>query len=169
MLTLKEVQKSELPQIRDLALRIWPNTFGEILSPQQIEYMLEMMYSIDTLNAQWEKGHVFLVAELEGEALGFIAFEHNYQTQAKAKIHKIYLLPESQGKGVGRTLIEAVAERAIQKGEMLLSLNVNRFNKATRFYEKVGFSIVGEENIDIGQGFLMEDYIMEKPLSRTDV
>ena len=74
------------------------------------------------------------------------------------------ILPASQGKGVGAALINSIGEIAIENKNESLLLNVNRYNKAVGFYEKVGFKVVGNEDIDIGDGFLMEDFIMEKVL-----
>ena len=168
MIAITEVTEDELPIIQDIAYKTWPSTFGEILSPSQISYMLEMMYSLDALTSQInDKNHVFLLAkdESNGEYLGYVSYELDYKGEPLTKIHKIYLLPASQGKGVGRLLIDNVAERAIHHANDRLGLNVNRHNKAIQFYERMGFVIVGNEDIDIGDGFLMEDFIMEKPLT----
>jgi GNAT superfamily N-acetyltransferase len=169
MITITEATEHDLPIIRDIAYQTWPTTFGEILSPAQISYMLDMMYSLDALNAQIkDKNHVFLLAQESHnqEYFGFISYEFDYKRQPKTKIHKIYLLPASQGKGVGKLLINKVAELAIAQANVSLALNVNRYNKAIQFYERMGFTIVGNETIDIGDGFLMEDFVMEKPLNQ---
>ncbi|OJW79336.1 MAG: GNAT family N-acetyltransferase [Spirosoma sp. 48-14] len=166
-MTITQATEHDLPTIQDIAHRTWPNTFGEILSPDQISYMLDMMYSLEALKSQVnDKQHVFLLAKEDTtqEFLGYSSYELNYKGQPLTKIHKIYLLPASQGKGVGRLLIDAVAEVAKANNNDRLGLNVNRYNKAIQFYERVGFSIVGNEDIDIGDGFLMEDFVMEKPL-----
>lgn len=168
MIIITEATEQALPIIQDIAYRTWPATFGEILSPAQIDYMLNMMYSLDSLTAQIrDKKHVFLLAqESESQAyLGFISYEFDYKDQAKTKIHKIYLLPASQGKGVGRLLIDKVATLATERANASLSLNVNKYNKAIQFYERMAFSTIDSETIDIGEGFLMEDHIMEKPLN----
>ena len=167
MISLIEVTEQDLPIIQDIAYKTWPTTFGEILSPSQISYMLEMMYSWDALNEQIkDKKHVFLLAQdVDSQAyLGYISYELAYQKQPLTKIHKIYLLPASQGKGVGRIFIDHVGATALRHGNTRLGLNVNRYNKAIQFYERMGFSVVGTEDIDIGDGFLMEDFVMEKPL-----
>ncbi|WP_155297214.1 GNAT family N-acetyltransferase [Spirosoma aerolatum] len=167
MITITQATEHDLPTIQDIAHRTWPNTFGEILSPNQISYMLDMMYSLESLKSQVnDKQHVFLLAkdDTTQEFLGYSSYELNYKGQPLTKIHKIYLLPASQGKGVGRLLIDAVAEVAKANNNDRLGLNVNRYNKAIQFYERVGFSIVGNEDIDIGDGFLMEDFVMGKPL-----
>lgn len=168
MINVTRATEADLPIIQDIAHQTWPNTFGEILSPAQISYMLDMMYSLESLRNQVaEKNHVFLLAKDDesGMYLGYSSYELNYRNQPTTKIHKIYLLPTSQGKGVGRLLIDRVAEAAQANTNERLSLNVNRFNKAVQFYERMGFAVVGTEDIDIGDGFLMEDYVMEKPLT----
>jgi ribosomal protein S18 acetylase RimI-like enzyme len=70
------------------------------------------------------------------------------------------VLPTTQGKGVGKHLLELTSEIALEAKNTTLTLNVNRYNKAIEFYKKIGFEIIGQENIDVGQGFLMEDYIL---------
>lgn len=169
MITITQATEADLPIIQNIAYQTWPNTFGDILSPAQIDYMLGMMYSLESLKTQvTEKNHVFLLAKDDdsGEYLGYTSYELNYKGQPATKIHKIYLLPASQGKGVGRLLIDRVAKAAKAHTNDRLSLNVNRFNKAVQFYERMDFLVVGTEDIDIGDGFLMEDFIMEKPLKQ---
>lgn len=97
--------------------------------------------------------------------MGYISYEFNYKGKSWTKIHKIYVLTTTQGKGVGRILIDKVAEMARENNNTELSLNVNRFNRAVGFYKKIGFEIMGSEDIDIGNGFLMEDYILNKQLA----
>lgn len=155
----------QLPIVREIALVTWPHTFGEILSQQQISYMLDMMYSPAALQEQTEnKNTVFLLADVDGTFGGFAGYELNYKQQPVCKLHKIYILPSMQGKQVGKALIEAVTRIAREAGMQRLSLNVNRENKAVGFYERIGFTKTGEEDIDIGNGFFMNDAIMEMPL-----
>ncbi|GAA0878414.1 GNAT family N-acetyltransferase [Algoriphagus jejuensis] len=162
MVHIRKLAKEELPKVQSIAHRTWPSTFGEILSPQQIEYMLEMMYDLPVLETQQEKGHTFLLAEEIEKELGFAGFEMNHAGQAKAKLHKIYLLPEAQGKGVGKALIQEVVERAKEAGQTSLLLNVNKFNqKAIDFYARIGFVEIYKEVIDIGSGYVMDDVVME--------
>lgn len=150
--------------IREIAAMTWPKTYGEILSSEQIDYMFAMMYDIEALKKQAEeKHHHFIIAEEDGQNLGFASYEFNY-LETKTKIHKIYILPQTQGKGIGKKLLDFIAEKAIQNQNNALSLNVNRHNNAFKFYIKNGFEKVGEEDIDIGNGYLMEDYIMDKKL-----
>lgn len=148
--------------IQKIAHQTWPSTYGSILSPEQIAFMLEKFYSLEALQDQaTQKKHQFILASAEETPLGFASFEFSPETHL-TKIHKIYLLPQSQGLGIGKNLINYISEQAKNNGQKGILLNVNRFNPALHFYKKIGFEVVREENIEIGNGYLMEDYVMEK-------
>ena len=163
MIEIKRASLSELELVREIALETWPVTFANILTSDQISYMLEWMYDLEALKSQvMEKNHVFLLAKEDGRHLGFCSYEVNCKRDLKTKIHKIYILPDTQGKGIGRKLIEAVAHIAREKGDTRLYLNVNRHNKsAIDFYGHLGFYEAYKEVIDIGNGFIMDDVVME--------
>jgi len=150
--------------IEDLAKKIWPVAYAEILSQDQLNYMLEMFYSEKPMLEQLEKGHVFyLVQNTNGDYLGFVSYELNCEPH-KTKIHKIYVLPERQGLGLGKLLFEKVREEALKNNQEAIFLNVNKYNNAQHFYTKLNFEIVKEEVIDIGRGYIMDDYVMEVKL-----
>jgi ribosomal protein S18 acetylase RimI-like enzyme len=162
MISIRKLFFFELGKVQSIAQRTWPTTFSNILSPEQIEYMLNWMYSLEMLEVQWNKGHTFLLAEEDGIELGFAGFELNYSEEPKAKLHKIYLLPEVQGKGVGKKLITEVSTQAQAAAHKSLLLNVNKYNQnAIDFYKKLGFTEIYKEVIDIGNGYLMDDVVME--------
>lgn len=156
---IRAIDSSEVHKVQDLAYRIWPNTFGEILSVEQIDYMLNWMYSEETLKRQLAEGHHFFLYEENGIALGFMGIE--LFPDKRLKIHKLYVLPETQGKGIGKQFIEFVKTWATTHEASAIFLNVNRFNKAVEFYKHIGMTIIKTEDIDIGKGYLMEDYVME--------
>ncbi|WP_298120112.1 GNAT family N-acetyltransferase [Flavobacterium sp.] len=160
-MTISVVSKNQLSIIRDLAYQIWPNAYGEILSNEQLEYMLNLIYSIDSLEKQIDNGHTFLLVEDGNQYVGFASYELNYENSNKAKIQKLYVLPQIQGKGIGKKLIDFIKEIAVENKNLSLVLNVNRFNKAKDFYEKYGFEITKEVKIDIGNDYIMDDYVME--------
>ena len=164
MIHIVEATIEDLPTITSIARKTWPIAYGEILSEAQLEYMLNSFYSEEALKTNIASGHEFILAKEDDFVLGFASLENNYQKTAKTKIHKIYMLPESQGKGIGKLLVENIKKRAIAKGSKNLLLNVNRFNKAIGFYHKMGFRIIQEIDIEIGLGYLMEDYVMEKEI-----
>lgn len=160
-----EATTDHIYNIQVLSNVIWPATFSNILSQEQISYMMDMMYSTSSLEKQInELNHHYLLAEEDGEYLGYLSYELNYKGTPITKIHKIYVLPSIQGKGVGSLFIDVVSKIALKNNNTLLSLNVNRYNKAIDFYKRMGFDFFTSENIDIGNGFLMEDYVMNKDL-----
>jgi GNAT superfamily N-acetyltransferase len=163
-MNIRALKQDELSIVHDIAHATWPDTFKDILSQEQIQYMLNWMYDLKQLENQFNQGHQFYVAELEEMPVGFIGIEPNYPEKGITKIHKIYILPNQQGTGIGKKLIEYVKELSIQSEMKGLLLNVNRFNMAVDFYKAIGFNILFEENIDIGNGYLMEDYVMKLDL-----
>jgi diamine N-acetyltransferase len=167
MITISKINESLLPEIRRIAFKTWPKTFAHILSPEQIDYMMDWMYDLDALRSQIsDKNHAFLLAEELGKYLGFASYEVNHGGTKKTKIHKIYILPEIQGKGVGKNLIMAVSEIALNHGDTHLFLNVNKHNQtAIDFYNHLGFYEAYKEVIDIGNGFVMDDLVMELKLT----
>ncbi|PXY39416.1 GNAT family N-acetyltransferase [Flavobacterium cheongpyeongense] len=165
MIRISEATVKDIKNIQDITNITWPITYGQILSKEQLRYMLDLFYSNEELINQFEKKEQLFYMISEDEViLGFIGIEHNYKDEAVTKIHKIYLLPETQGKGIGKKVIEKIEKLALENHSTALSLNVNRFNSALNFYKKTGFEIINEVNIDIGKGYLMEDYVMTKKL-----
>jgi ribosomal protein S18 acetylase RimI-like enzyme len=154
----------DLHILENLARRIWPNTYSDIISKEQMEFMLNWMYSTDTLSQQWQDGHEFYLISKDNADVGFIALE---QAGQELKVNKVYVLPEVQGCGAGKQLMDKAIERAKTKKCTHLFLQVNRANKAKFFYDKLGFTIRSEEDFDIGNGFFMNDYVMELALEKT--
>ena len=149
--------------ISTIAEETWPITYGEILSSSQLEYMFEMIYSINSLLEQaTNKNLQFILAKEGKDYLGFASYEIDIHQASKTKIHKIYILPETQGKGIGKKLIDYIAVEAQRQKNVALFLNVNKYNNALHFYLKQGFFKIREEVIDIGNGYVMDDYVMEK-------
>jgi len=161
---LEKLDKDELLRVQLIAKATWPDTFKEILQPEQIEYMIEWMYNLKELSSQLAKGHQFYCLSHLGQDIGFIGFELNYPLQGQVKLHKIYVLPSSQGIGAGRVLLGKVVEIAKENKFSKLFLNVNKFNSAIDFYLKHDFKIISEQVIDIGNGFVMDDYVMVKTM-----
>ena len=165
MITISEATIQDFDNIREIVYTTWPVVYGPILSKAQIDYMLEKMYSDATLTDNLiTKGHHFILAKKDATCLGFASYEHHYLGTSTTRLHKIYLLPDSQGKGIGKLLMDTIEALAKENQCNVISLNVNKFNKAHFFYKRMGFEIVAEEDLEIGNGYLMEDYRMEKKL-----
>jgi GNAT superfamily N-acetyltransferase len=162
--TIRPAETKDLPSIQMLAKKIWPDTYGSILPAGQLEYMLEQIYSPESLYRQMQESHhVFLIVDYDSRPSGFASYSIDVAGK-KGKLHKIYIDQELQGKGLGKYLLEDVTNRVRSAGCSILQLDVNRRNKARSFYEKQGFKVMAEKDTDIGNGFWMTDYVMEREI-----
>ena len=162
MFEIRKATLEDIPLINELAWIVFPHTYKELLSPGQIEFMMDWMYSPANLQKQMtEDGHTYFIAYEGNEPAGYLSIqpegEHTYHLQ------KIYVLPSFQGKKLGKQLfnyaIQAIKELHPEPCQM--RLNVNRYNtKAVDFYFRMGMKKVFEGDFDIGHGYLMTDYIM---------
>jgi GNAT superfamily N-acetyltransferase len=143
-----------------LAQQIWPSTYKNILPAEQIRYMMDLFYSPASLKKQMrEEKHTFLLIEDGEGALGFASYS-KINSAGVYKLHKIYVLQVLQGKGIGKAIIDFIITNIRPLGGTALQLNVNRHNKARNFYERLGFTVIREEDIDIGGNYFMNDYVM---------
>ena len=162
--TIRFANHEDIDTIISLAHQIWPATYREILSADQLSYMMNMIYSPASLRNQIiEKKHSFIIVEENKSPIGFASYSLTDQPGIY-KLHKIYVSPNQQGKGLGKYIIDSITEKIRPQGAVALHLNVNRNNKAKFFYEKLGFRVIKEEDIDIGNNYFMNDYIMELKL-----
>lgn len=164
MIFLRKAKAEEIAIISDLAEQIWPQTYSAYISEEQLRFMLDKMYNKGELLSQLQNGHTFIIASENGKDVGFAGFSIIDPRKKTYKLHKLYVLPEMHGKGVGKILINEVVNLALHEGGKSLQLNVNRNNNAKDFYLKAGFNIKETVDLDIGNGFFMNDYIMERPL-----
>lgn len=157
--------------IRSISERTWPSTYGHIISQEQIDFMLDWMYSDASLEEQIKKGHQFYIATLNGTDIGFCSVSveqeekgndnSTIQNQQKAfKLNKLYVLPSAHGTGSGKALLQKAIEVAKAEGAASIFLQVNKYNNAYAFYLKNGFIKETEFKFDIGNGFFMDDYVM---------
>jgi diamine N-acetyltransferase len=158
----------DVPAVATLAQRIWRAYYPGIITEDQIEYMLAMMYSRDVLLEEL-RGPIRYDRLFAGdEFVGFASYGPTEQ-QACFKLHKLYLLPQSQRRGLGGFLLQHCEVQAGRLGASRMVLNVNKDNgRALAFYRKNGFGITQSVVVDIGGGFVMDDYVMEKELGGID-
>jgi diamine N-acetyltransferase len=158
---IKKAGKEDIATIQELAEHIWPEAYGKIISTEQLRYMLNLIYSVTALTAQIEKGHQFILAIENNEAIGFASFSQKNEIEPTTfRLHKIYVLPNVPTKGIGSFLLSYVCNESIKQGATLLELNVNKYNPAMQFYLKKGFTVLRDEVIDSGEGYVMDDYVM---------
>ncbi len=161
---IRKAGTADIPLIQEIAYKTWPVTFQNILTAAQIIYMLDLMYSSESLQDQMlHKNHQFLLASNSEEYSGFSSYQ--VVSSSTIKIHKIYVNPEAQGKGIGASLFRYIELLAEQLHVSKVTLNVNINNQAISFYQARGYQTIRQEDIQIGNGYLMEDYVMEKKIS----
>src|SRR6185437_8375848 len=164
MIVIRRAEIEDMRAVHDLAYEIWPAAYGEILSRAQLDYMLVKMYSLTSLEHQFHVSkHSFIIVSADEIPVGFASYSLHENADVY-HLNKIYLRNDQQGKNLGKKMLDYVIEAIKKTGAKTLQLNVNRHNTAIHFYEKQGFKIIREEDIDIGEGFFMNDYIMERNL-----
>lgn len=166
MATIQTAGPADIATIQQLAAVTWAEAYKEILNPVQMQYMLDKFYSSPSLLAQMtEQQHHFILAYDGNEAVAFAAYSPKSSTEPTVfRLHKIYIHPNQQGKGTGKALLQYIYNNILPQGATALELNVNRHNPAQHFYAKMGFVITKQEDIDIGNGYWMNDYVMARPM-----
>ncbi|MCD6063132.1 MAG: acetyltransferase [Flavipsychrobacter sp.] len=165
MTSIRPATLDDAQTVRDLAEAVWWPSYRPILTEPQIKYMLDTMYDLDSIKSQIVTGEQTYLLLLENDIpVGFAAYAPRQENPAIYKLHKLYCLPETKGRGYGSLLLDEVEKAVLAAGKTVLELNVNRYNPAKNFYEKKGFATLYEEDIDIGQGYQMNDFVMRKVL-----
>lgn len=164
MFEIRKATKDDCQQIRQLAEQIFPATYKEIISQEQIDFMMDWMYSISNLNKQMDDGHIYFLAYRETAPVGYVSVEQ--QNKDLFHLQKIYVLGSEQGTGCGKFLFaEAVKYiKTVHPAPCTMELNVNRENRAIRFYEHMGMHKARQGDFSIGNGYFMNDYIMSMEL-----
>lgn len=162
MYTIREATVADVDTILQIAEDTWWPTYEPLLGKEQVTYMLGTIYSRDKIAGQLaNKEQTFLLLTEDEHPVAFAAYSPREEDADIYKLHKLYCLPVTQGKGYGKILINAVADKTKEAGKHTLDLNVNRYNNAKTFYEKMGFEVVYEEDIAIGT-YWMNDFVMRK-------
>ena len=161
MILLRKATEQDIPVIQQIAKITWEPTYVPIIGREQVDYMLGTMYSKVALVEQLQAGDEFLIAEMGSKDVAFVSYGTIPGQPGAYKLHKLYVLPTAHGKGLGKFLVNEVVNKVRHAGGHSLALNVNRANKAKDFYERAGFKIKETVDLDIGNGFFMNDYVME--------
>ncbi len=160
MLTTRKANSTDCTLINILAAKAFPATYKNILSPEQLNYMFNMMYAPENILQQMNEGHIYFICYKDNEPCGYVSIEQ--QENDLFHLQKIYVIPDSQGCGAGRFLIKEAIKyiKEIHPAPCTMELNVNRNNKAFHFYERMGLKKLREGDFSIGNGYYMNDYIM---------
>lgn len=145
-----------------LATEIWTQHFTQIIGEGQVEYMLEKFQSSVAIKSQITSGAQYYLANIENESVGYVGLVPDCENN-KIMLSKIYVKKLTRGKGVGKAILDFVEGRCVANGISTVWLTVNRLNDGpVAWYKRHGFLVIDEVKNDIGGGFFMDDYIMEK-------
>lgn len=163
MITFKSTTVTDVKLINSLARDVFYSTYSPILSAEQLDYMFDMMYSLESLRRQIEeKGAQYFIAYRGDVSTGYISIIE--LDKGRYHLDKIYVLLPFQGEGLGRKLVDFATEHLRKTAgveRLYLTLNVNRNNSAIGFYKNLGFEVLRSGDFDIGNGYFMNDYIMQ--------
>lgn len=160
MIEIKPADKTNVLLIQQLAYTIWSVAYKDILSQEQLIYMLDKMHSIDPLTKLIDDDHQFIIPYEDDVAKGYACYKIYPD---KVRIEKLYVLSDQHKKGIGKMMIDHIIEKT-SRYTNIIELNVNRQNNAVDFYKRIGFTIVKEVDIPIGEGYFMNDYVMRLTL-----
>jgi GNAT superfamily N-acetyltransferase len=160
---LQRLTPQQIDAVGALARTVWQATYPALISQAQIDFMLAGRYAADSIRTQLNDPCHAWWGVWQGHTLA--GFAHAAIDGVDCKLDKLYVHPDTQRQGIGRALLEAVRDWAQQQGARRLWLQVNRGNtQALAAYRQYGFRIVESRVFDIGNGFVMDDHVMERPL-----
>jgi len=156
----KEANYNDIPLIHQLAVEIWHEYYPTIISKDQINYMLQLMYSKEALKKQMDDNHCFTLILVNKTPAGYISV--NQESAGNFFLNKFYIKKEYRNLKLGRRLLQHIELK--YKDELkVMRLFVNRQNfKSINFYFENGFIIENVIDKPIGNNFYMNDFIMIK-------
>jgi ribosomal protein S18 acetylase RimI-like enzyme len=160
MVTFEKATTEDIPLIQELARKIWHQYYPGVISLEQINYMLPMMYSTPVIYSELIAQVTYELVMHNQKSVGYLSYQYE-ENKSRIKLNKLYLLPEYHGQGIGQDMLIHIKEMSQQYNANQIYLTVNKNNKkAIKAYEKFGF-ILSESIInDIGDGHVMDDFIM---------
>ena len=159
-ISLKRVEQTDVPQLAALASEIWHQHFTPIIGEKQVEYMLDWFQDEEAMTRQLQEGMIYHMAFSGDEPVGYCACKEDGD---RLFLSKLYVKKAFRGKDVGRLLFDKAC--SFGEGKRAVYLTVNKYNDNTiAIYKKMGFSVIDAVVTEIGEGFVMDDYIMELPL-----
>lgn len=157
---LRVTSETEIISLAKLAREIWFEHFPKVITIEQVEYMVQKFQSVEAITEQINSGYEYYLCELENKFLGFCCIKNE---DSKLFISKLYVHADARGKKVGLFMLHFIEEIARGRNKPSIYLTVNKYNDlAISFYNKTNFDLIKEDVFDIGNGYIMDDYIFEK-------
>lgn len=157
---LVRAQKHDIDDLAAMAAVIWPEAFADMITRAQIDYMLEHIQSAAAMHRQMDDGMHYHFVYRGDERVGYAGVIHDADA-AESKLSKLYILAAHRNGQIAKAALDQICDESRRASSRTLSLTVNKGNaRAIRFYEKHGFQTTREIVMDIGGGFVMDDYVM---------
>jgi ribosomal protein S18 acetylase RimI-like enzyme len=157
---IKIETENQLDIVDALAREIWYEYYVPIIGKPQVDYMVEKFQSKPVMKEQIANGYAYFLVEEEGRNVGYMGIQLK---EDELFLSKLYIKSCERGRGFARKALGFLEELAKEKGLNKISLTVYKRNiKSIAAYEKMGFKNLGSIVMDIGGGFIMDDFKMEK-------
>lgn len=154
---------AQVAQVALMAHEVWNEYYVPLIGQAQVDYMVAKFQSAEAMQSQIDTGYEYFQMQQAGKIVGYAAIRHD-AADRRVFISKLYLLAAHRKSGAGRGALALIEQAARSRGASHLWLTVNKGNASVRAYERMGFRIVEAMVVDIGGGFVMDDYKMEKPI-----
>lgn len=162
LLGVKSGDNESITLLESLSHKIWNEHYPGIISQEQIDYMLNKYHSFESFSRQIDDGYKYLLVQFENDTIGYCCYK--LEDDESIFLNKLYIKKSEQRKGIGNSILNTMLDEI--KNYKYIRLQVNRKNtKAINFYLKNGFEIEKIQDFDIGEGFVMEDYVMIKKIN----
>jgi ribosomal protein S18 acetylase RimI-like enzyme len=155
---------AQVADVARMAREVWNEHYVPLIGQGQVDYMVAKFQSPGAMQSQIGSGYEYFQIRQGGENVGYAATRHDVAV-ARVFVSKLYVLAAYRKSGAGRRSLDLIERRARERGATHLWLTVNKANPSVRAYERLGFRIVEAMVVDIGGGYVMDDYKMEKAIT----
>jgi RimJ/RimL family protein N-acetyltransferase len=157
---IEVLTEEQIEIVESLATEIWTEHYVPIIGKEQVDYMLDRFQSKQSISDQIRSGFLYFLIKEDNQFIGYIGVQLKGD---ELFLSKIYMKSSERGKGLGKKAVQFIEKLAKEKGLRKIALTVNKNNRvAIKAYEKLGFKNLGSVIQEIGSGFIMDDYKMEK-------
>lgn len=155
---------AQVADVARMARVVWNEYYVALIGQAQVDYMVAKFQTAEAMQSQIDAGYEYFQIQQRGENIGYAAIRHD-AADARVFISKLYVLAAHRKSGAGRQVLGIIETLARERGATHLWLTVNKGNPSVRAYERLGFNIAESLVMDIGGGYVMDDYRMEKPVA----
>jgi ribosomal protein S18 acetylase RimI-like enzyme len=150
----------DFEQIANLGTIIWREHYTPIIGSDQVTYMLDKFQSVSAVKKQIQEGTEYYIIKHQNTMVGYLSF---YKKEDALFLSKLYVLGTERGKGIGKAAMSFLENKRVEIACKSIDLTVNKYNtNSIKAYEKMGFEKIDSVIMDIGNGYVMDDYVMKK-------